>query len=137
VEIDDKSIIDLNPFVKNGHLNWRVPSGSDNWKIFAFWEGVTNQVSCSGGVNGTTTIEKGSLVVDHFSKAGAKLHTSFFDQHVLTGKRIRENLRRNGRYGEPVRAIFGPGLRLTNRSVGRQHGTPLCTALDTRLSGAL
>ncbi|KAL3484600.1 hypothetical protein BJX62DRAFT_243769 [Aspergillus germanicus] len=98
VKIDEVSIIDLKPFLKNGHLTWRVPPGNDTWKIFAFWEGFTNQLSCSGGVNGTTTIQQGSLVVDHFSEAGAKVHTSFLDQHVLTEKMTKKNLKENGQY---------------------------------------
>ncbi|KAL4732950.1 hypothetical protein BDV11DRAFT_176163 [Aspergillus similis] len=98
VTIDEDSIIDLSPYVNNLNLDWKVPAGNDTWKIFSFWEGFTNQVSCSGGINGTTTIEKGSLVVDHFSKAGAKLHTGFFDNHILTGPAAKTNLRANGKY---------------------------------------
>ncbi|GFF41933.1 hypothetical protein IFM58399_06440 [Aspergillus lentulus] len=98
VIIDEDSIVDLSPYVNGLNLNWKVPAGNDTWKIFAFWEGFTNQVSCSGGINGTTTIQRGSLAVDHFSKAGAKLHTKFFDDHILTGEATKTNLRANGRY---------------------------------------
>ncbi|GFF96762.1 hypothetical protein CNMCM6936_000537 [Aspergillus lentulus] len=98
VIIDEDSIVDLSPYVNGLNLDWKVPAGNDTWKIFAFWEGFTNQVSCSGGINGTTTIQRGSLAVDHFSKAGAKLHTKFFDDHILTGEATKTNLRANGRY---------------------------------------
>jgi hypothetical protein len=100
VTLDEQSIINLDQFVENGHLNWQAPAGNGNWKIFSFWEGFTNQVSCTGGVNGTTTIENGSLVVDHFSEAGARLHTDFFDNHVLVERTINEGLRTHGAYGE-------------------------------------
>lgn len=118
VLIDEESIIDLDPFVQNGHLDWRVPAGNESWRIFAFWEGFTNQVSCSGGVNGSTTIEKGSLVVDHFSAIGAKVHTSFFDRHIFSGKMTRKNLRTNGGYGE-LYIVYSSLLYKINR---RQHG---------------
>ncbi|KAL4981414.1 hypothetical protein BDW68DRAFT_192958 [Aspergillus falconensis] len=98
VRLDEQSIIDLDQFVENGHLNWQAPAGNGNWKIFSFWEGFTNQVSCTGGVNGTTAIEKGSLVVDHFSQAGARLHTDFFDNHVLVDSTINEGLKTHSAY---------------------------------------
>ncbi|KAF4212259.1 hypothetical protein CNMCM5878_001477 [Aspergillus fumigatiaffinis] len=98
VTLDEQSIINLDQFVENGHLNWQAPAGNGNWKTFSFWEGFTNQVSCTGGVNGTTTIENGSLVVDHFSEAGARLHTDFFDNHVLVERTINEGLRTHGAY---------------------------------------
>ncbi|KAL3472684.1 hypothetical protein BJX99DRAFT_234972 [Aspergillus californicus] len=98
VKLDESSIVDLGPFVKDGQLDWAVPEGNATWRVFAFWEGFTNQVSCSGGVNGSTTIEKGSMVVDHFSEEGARVHTSFFDRHVFSGQATRERLKSNGRY---------------------------------------
>ncbi|CEN59796.1 hypothetical protein ASPCAL02240 [Aspergillus calidoustus] len=98
VRLDEQSIIDLSQYVENGRLNWQAPAGNGNWKIFSFWEGFTNQVSCTGGVNGTTTIEKGSLVVDHFSEAGARLHTDFFDNHVLVDSTTNEGLRTHSAY---------------------------------------
>ncbi|KAL5041629.1 hypothetical protein BDW71DRAFT_217636 [Aspergillus fruticulosus] len=98
VRLDEQSIIDLDQFVENGHLNWQAPAGNGNWKIFSFWEGFTNQVSCTGGVNGTTAIEKGSLMVDHFSQAGARLHTDFFDNHVLVGSSTNEGLKTHSAY---------------------------------------
>ncbi|KAL2871019.1 uncharacterized protein BJX67DRAFT_377629 [Aspergillus lucknowensis] len=98
VTLDESSIVDLDQFVENGSLNWQAPPGNRTWKIFSFWEGYTNQVSCTGGVNGTTTVEKGSLVVDHFSHAGARLHTSFFDTHVLLDSTTNENLRTHSAY---------------------------------------
>jgi hypothetical protein len=110
VTIDEDSIVDLSPNVNGLNLDWKVPAGNDTWKIFAFWEGFTNQVSCSGGINGTTTIQRGSLVVDHFSKAGAKLHTKFFDDHILTGEATKTNLRVNGRYGKLADRVTLPIL---------------------------
>ncbi|KAL4944149.1 hypothetical protein BDV06DRAFT_233866 [Aspergillus oleicola] len=99
VYLDEESILDLTHHVQNETLTWDAPPGSGTWKLFAFWEGHTNQLSCTNnGGNGTTPIERGSYVVDHFSKVGAQVHTKFFEDHILNTESIRANLKSNGNY---------------------------------------
>ncbi|RAQ54329.1 hypothetical protein AFGD_005657 [Aspergillus flavus] len=123
VKLDEASIVDLDKFVENGHLNWQVPVDNGTWKIFLLWEGFTNQVSCTGSINGTTTIEKDSLVVDHFSEAGARLHTSFFDNHVLLDSTVNENLRTHSKYAweDSIEILFA--LPWTQGFLTRFKGT--------------
>lgn len=107
VYLDEESIVDLTHHVQNGELSWDAPPGNGTWRLFAFWEGHTNQLSCSNGGNGTTPVEKGSYVVDHFSKRGAEVHTDFFENHILNSENIRANLKSNGNYGM-LRTPFPP-----------------------------
>jgi hypothetical protein len=99
VYLDEASMIDLTHLVHNETLKWETPRGNGTWRLFTFWEGHTNQISCFNGENGTTPLEKGSYVVDHFSKVGAEIHTRSFESLVLNNESTKENLKSNGRYG--------------------------------------
>jgi hypothetical protein len=116
IYLDERLIVDLTNHVQNGTLTWSAPPGNGTWRLFAFWGGFTNQISCDNGGDGTTPIEKGSLVVDHFSKEGAEVHTSFFEKHVLNDN-IRANLKLNGKYGMASAPLITLSKRLQN-----QHG---------------
>lgn len=98
VKLDESSYLDLTPFVKDGKLSWKVPSGNSTWRIFSFWGHYTNQRSNTSGIIATTVIGNGSWTVDHFSKIGAKLTTDFWDQNILDDKDIKTLLKAVGKY---------------------------------------
>ncbi|OJD32230.1 uncharacterized protein BKCO1_4000073 [Diplodia corticola] len=80
-------------------LNWTAPEGESEWRLMAWYERYTNQRSCAGGVNATDYIGNGSWTVDHFSAAGSKKLTDFFDAHVIPDAETRELLASVGKYG--------------------------------------
>jgi hypothetical protein len=58
--LNESSFIDLTSKVKEGKtLQWTPPDITKSWTIFTFWEAYTNQRSCDGGPNATTTIGNG------------------------------------------------------------------------------
>jgi hypothetical protein len=98
VKLDESSYVDLTSRVKNGRLQWNVPSGNATWRIFSFWGHYTNQRSNAGGTLATTVIGNGSWTVDHFSKIGAKVTTDFWDQNILDDAEIATLLKTVGEY---------------------------------------
>ncbi|KAH8743984.1 hypothetical protein F5883DRAFT_634313 [Diaporthe sp. PMI_573] len=95
VALDEASLVDLSDKVVDGSLTWRVPSNHDEYIIFALYERFTNQRSCVGIP--TDVISNGSWVTDHFSAAGAKLVTVFWEQHLLDTE-VRELLKLVGQH---------------------------------------
>jgi hypothetical protein len=91
--LNESSLVDLTAQTSNLSLHWKAPSHGKAWRLFALWESFTNQKSCSGAPNATSIIANGSWVVDHFSEAGAKLHTSFFEDNILSGEETKARLR--------------------------------------------
>ena len=81
VILDEESMIDLSNLVVDGKLTWNVPSDHDEYVLFALYERYTNQRSCVGVP--TDPIANGSWVTDHFSAAGTKLVTEFWEKHLL------------------------------------------------------
>lgn len=131
-------MVDLTHQVDNGRLSWDAPQGNNMWKVFSFWEGHTNQISCFNGANGTTPIERGSFVVDHFSKKGAEVHTKIFEEYVLKNESTRESLRLNGNYGVLRPSNLARQTILTKSiSLGRQHGAAFRPSMDAWISRAL
>ncbi|KAF2136702.1 uncharacterized protein K452DRAFT_127448 [Aplosporella prunicola CBS 121167] len=92
-------IVDLTDSVgANNSLTWTAPAGGTSWRVFAFYERYTNQRSVSPGLNATDYIQNGSWTVDHFSAAGGKKLTDFFDEHVIPDEETRELLAKVGKY---------------------------------------
>ncbi|KKY16236.1 putative secreted protein [Diplodia seriata] len=80
-------------------LSWTPPDqGESEWRLMVWYERYTNQKSCSGGPNATEYIGNGSWTVDHFSAAGSKKLTDFFDAHVIPDDETRELLASVGKY---------------------------------------
>ncbi|ETS77966.1 hypothetical protein PFICI_10028 [Pestalotiopsis fici W106-1] len=96
--LDEDSLVDLTNLTTQGHLSWRAPDGNDTWVIFAIYERFTNQRSCVGASNATTMLANGSWVVDHWSAAGAKKTTDFWDQQILSDEVIVTLLEDAGEY---------------------------------------
>lgn len=58
----------------------------------AWYERYANQKNVAPGLNSTNYIQNGSWVVDHFSAAGSRKMTDFFDQHVVSDDQSRQLL---------------------------------------------
>jgi hypothetical protein len=69
----------------------------------AWYERHTNQRSIDGGPEAQTYVQNGSWIVDHFSAAGARLMTDFFDTHVVPEQSDRNLLAAVGKYGKSER----------------------------------
>ena len=90
-------MMDLSDLVVDGKLTWKVPSDHDEYVLFALYERFTNQRSCVGVP--TDPIGNGSWVTDHFSPAGAKLTTEFWEEHLLDSE-VRSLLKSVGQHCE-------------------------------------
>ncbi|KAF5536603.1 hypothetical protein FNAPI_11712 [Fusarium napiforme] len=95
VALHEKSLIDLTNNVKNGKLTWTAPKDYEEYVLFAHYERYTNQRSCDGVP--TDVIANGSWVTDHFSAAGAKLASQFWEKNLLTTQ-IRQLLKEVGKH---------------------------------------
>lgn len=67
---------DLTSTVAAGQVSWTAPSGGNPWVVIGYWIQPTGQ-SLEGGT---------AIVVDHYSLAGAKAVTDFWDTTLLTTK---------------------------------------------------
>ncbi|SCO30892.1 uncharacterized protein FFMR_02093 [Fusarium fujikuroi] len=95
ISLHEKSLIDLTKNVKNGKLTWTAPKDYKEYILFAHYERYTNQRSCDGVP--TDVIANGSWVTDHFSAAGAKLASQFWEKNLLSTQ-IRQLLREVGKH---------------------------------------
>jgi hypothetical protein len=90
VVLNEVSVVDLTNLTRNGTLNWEVPTSGGGgqagvlpWVVMAFYQRYSNARSCVSVPRASTWIGNGSWAVDHFSTAGAKKATDFWDQHLL------------------------------------------------------
>ncbi|KAG4264796.1 hypothetical protein FPRO03_00080 [Fusarium proliferatum] len=95
VALYEKSLVDLTKYVKNSKLTWTTPKDYKEYVVFAHYERYTNQRSCDGVP--TDVIANGSWVTDHFSAAGAKLASQFWEKNLLSTQ-IRQLLREVGKH---------------------------------------
>ncbi|KAK1453408.1 hypothetical protein CMEL01_05067 [Colletotrichum melonis] len=80
-------------------ISWTTPKDSQNaWRIMAWYTRYTNQRSVEGAPDAATWVQNGSWVTDHFSAAGAKKLTDFFDGYIVPEGQDRELLARVGKY---------------------------------------
>ncbi|KAL2835883.1 hypothetical protein BJX68DRAFT_273689 [Aspergillus pseudodeflectus] len=81
-------------------LTWTAPETvpGATWQIMAWYERHTNQRSIDGGPEAQTYVQNGSWIVDHFSAAGARRMTDFFDTHVVPEQSDRDLLAAVGKY---------------------------------------
>ncbi|KAL2882292.1 hypothetical protein SGCOL_002561 [Colletotrichum sp. CLE4] len=80
-------------------VSWTSPEDSQNtWRIMAWYTPYTNQRSIDAAPDATTWVQNGSWVTDHFSAAGAKKLTGFFDDYIVPEEQDREILARVGKY---------------------------------------
>ncbi|KAK8118432.1 uncharacterized protein PG998_003058 [Apiospora kogelbergensis] len=89
IVLNEASILDLTPQVADGRLSWMAPAGNATWKLIAVYEKYTNQRSCAAATGATDVIANGSWIVDHFSAAGAKKITDFWDTTLLDTEEMK------------------------------------------------
>ncbi|KAI7909971.1 hypothetical protein M9X92_011356 [Pyricularia oryzae] len=95
VALIEESLVDLSANVSDGRLTWQAPTDHDEYVLFAIYERYTNQRSAAGIPS--DVIANGSWVTDHFSAAGAKLVSQFWEQNILSSE-IRELLEAVGQH---------------------------------------
>ncbi|KAF4498685.1 hypothetical protein FAGAP_5163 [Fusarium agapanthi] len=95
VALHEKSLVHLTAYVKNGKITWTAPKDYKEYVLFAHYERYTNQRSCDGVP--TDVIANGSWVTDHFSAAGAKLASQFWEKNLLSTQ-IRQLLKDVGKH---------------------------------------
>ncbi|KXH49842.1 hypothetical protein CSIM01_03979 [Colletotrichum simmondsii] len=80
-------------------ISWTAPKDSQNtWRIMAWYTRYTNQRSIDGAPDAATWVQNGSWITDHFSAAGAKKLTGFFDEYMIPEEQDRALLTRVGKY---------------------------------------
>ncbi|WP_419999034.1 glycosyl hydrolase [Streptomyces boninensis] len=90
VHLDAGSVTDLREHLDGSRLTWTAPDDGGTWLVIAYWERGSGQRP--EGRDHTTPL---SYVVDHFSDAGTRAVTDFWEQHILTPP-IRSLLRATG-----------------------------------------
>lgn len=105
VVLENGSIVDVTNLARNGTFNWQVPSSSarqESWVVMAFYQRFSNERSCVSVPQAPNWIGNGSWMVDHFSSAGAKKVTDFWDQQLLADPEIDGLMRQVGDYCEAL-----------------------------------
>ncbi|KAI0891900.1 hypothetical protein F4806DRAFT_506391 [Annulohypoxylon nitens] len=94
IDLSDK----VDPDTRN--ISWAPPSSGEGstWRLVAWYERYTNQRSIAAGQNAQNFVQNGSWIVDHFSAAGAKKITSFFDDYVVPEDTDKQLLSRVSKY---------------------------------------
>lgn len=87
--LDQASVTDVTAKVSGGQITWTAPAG-ETWVLIAYWQRGSAQQPESGPFTTPT-----SYVVDHFSAAGTKVVTDFWE-HTILNSRIRGLLRQAG-----------------------------------------
>ncbi|KAK4163272.1 hypothetical protein QBC43DRAFT_355013 [Cladorrhinum sp. PSN259] len=104
VVLDKGSAVDITASALNGSFSWQAPPSTPgeqqqaNWVVTAFYQRYSNERSCASVAGAPTWIGNGSWMVDHFSSAGAKKMTDFWDQQVLADKEIDGLMKKVGDY---------------------------------------
>lgn len=85
VGLVESSYVDLTPSVAGSvgdyHLTWQAPS-EGTWVLIAFWRRGTAQTV--NIINEIPVSTPQSYVIDHFSAAGTRKVTDFWEEHLLT-----------------------------------------------------
>lgn len=105
--LKESSAVDIMKQTVNGSLTWTPPGGTGPHLLFAFYERYTNEKNCISEPDAQTWLGNGSWMVDHFSAAGAKRMTDFWDNKLFNDDEIKGLLKRAGEYciSPPPRAI--------------------------------
>lgn len=104
VVLERDSILDITTTATGGRFSWTTPAASQGqgsgqtWVVMAFYQRYSNERSCVSSPRAPTWIGNGSWMVDHFSAAGAKKVTDFWDDYLLDDPEIDGLMRRVGLY---------------------------------------
>ncbi|MEV1024856.1 glycosyl hydrolase [Streptomyces sp. NPDC050264] len=79
VPLDQDTVTDVTDRVTGGRLAWTPPADGAAWLLVAYWERGSGQRP--EGRDHTTPL---AYVVDHFSDAGTRAVTDFWEEHILT-----------------------------------------------------
>ncbi|WP_425840090.1 glycosyl hydrolase [Streptomyces fractus] len=90
VRLDQGTVTDLTDTVAGGRVTWSAPHDGGTWLLVSYWERGSGQRP--EGRDHTTPL---AYVVDHFSDAGTRAVTDFWEKHLLTPT-IRGLLRETG-----------------------------------------
>jgi hypothetical protein len=119
----EDSLVDLTSLLRKGTLSWEAPSsegGRTSWVLLAFYQRYSNERSCVSVSQASTWIGNGSWMVDHFSAAGAKKATDFWDQHLFDDKEIDSLMEKVGKYcPSPTTTLLHPVFTNHLDSMGR------------------
>lgn len=74
------TLVDLTSSVEDERLSWTAPEEGGTWALIAYWERGSGQRPERG-----PHTDPVSYVVDHFSAAGTRAVTDFWEEHILTG----------------------------------------------------
>jgi hypothetical protein len=100
--LDGATVTDV-PIAADGTVSWTAPADG-SWLLISYYERGSGQKP-----EGSAHTTPDSYVVDHFSQAGTKAITDFWDQHILSPA-IRELLQQAGG------ALFEDSLELETDS---------------------
>ncbi|QKW37235.1 alpha-L-rhamnosidase [Actinomadura sp. NAK00032] len=87
--LDPASFTDLTARAAGERITWTAPAGGD-WLLFAYWRRGSGQRPESGPHSAPD-----ACVVDHFSRAGTRAVTAFWEARLLT-RDIRKLIKRAG-----------------------------------------
>ncbi len=86
------SVADVTGHVTGGKLDFTFPVGNGNpWVVIDFLQTASGLVAQSGGYTATQP----NYVVDHWSRGGARIQGSFWDENILTDA-VQKNLDKVG-----------------------------------------
>ncbi|KAK3314019.1 hypothetical protein B0H66DRAFT_630330 [Apodospora peruviana] len=88
--------------ITNVTQSWEVPASArtagKQWVVMAFYQRYSNERTSQTNGRPTSWVGNGSWVVDHFSAAGAKKATDFWDHTMFDDKEIDRLTRQVGMY---------------------------------------
>ncbi|MGH1565785.1 glycosyl hydrolase [Mumia sp. DW29H23] len=87
--LEQASLVDLTAQVEDGRITWTAPADG-TWLLFSYWERGSGQLPEAGPHSSPE-----AFVVDHFSAAGTKAVTDFWDDHILD-RELRRLIKRAG-----------------------------------------
>ncbi|WP_370614285.1 glycosyl hydrolase [Mumia qirimensis] len=87
--LEQASLVDLTSQVTDGRITWTAPA-EGTWLLFAYWERGSGQLPEAGPHSSPE-----AFVVDHFSAAGTKAVTDFWEDHILD-REMRRLIKRAG-----------------------------------------
>ncbi|MFD0684807.1 glycosyl hydrolase, partial [Actinomadura fibrosa] len=109
--LDPATFTDLTAQAAGGRITWTAPSGGD-WVLLAYWRRGSGQRPESGPHSAPDAV-----VVDHFSRAGTRAVTAFWEARLLT-PRIRGLIRRAGG------TLFEDSIELETAALNWTPGLP-------------
>ncbi|PTB65492.1 hypothetical protein BBK36DRAFT_1121182 [Trichoderma citrinoviride] len=117
VQLDYDSVVDITDSVTDGKLHYTAPADGGSYVLFAFYQRRTGYLAAQGAFNNATDPRNPAswfaYVVDHFSKEGTDLWTSFTEQYVMSGEN-GDLLRQLGLYAWEDSAEFRATLFWTD-----------------------